>query len=169
MAISRWWIVVGFVSFVASGGSRSEPGQIKQYCDIPGHNISSKKTVNQHACRSECLRSTKCKAFTYVSGWGKCFLKSRAAKQHRVRFFAGHFDDQRRLVESSDDRDYNGTDLKKVSGVDSGKQCQNVCKEENKCKAFVYIEGYRDCWLKSSVGKSMKKIFYCGVKPAAEK
>lgn len=136
-------------------------------CDLPGNDLGGKdgssKEVSVEACEQRCASHSQCAAYVFISGWNRCFLKAKAGKSVPVRFYAGTMKDGK-IADAGFDRDYSGKDLRRVEHVASGEACGKTCEAEPQCRAFAYIGGYSDCWLKKDVGTRREKVFSCGVK-----
>jgi hypothetical protein len=150
----------------AASFSRESP------CDLPGHDLGGKNglpaaAASAKACEARCAGLDGCEAFVFVSGWNRCFPKARPGKKALVRFYSGEIavdGKVRTVVAAGFDRDYSGKDLRRVEHVASGEECGALCVGEPACKAFAYIGGYSDCWLKKTRGEPREKVFSCGIK-----
>lgn len=134
-------------------------------CDIPGSPKESKAMTSTEACRKACEGEAWCKSYVHVSGWGRCFLKEKSGKVVKLRFYSGQIDGEgakRTVAQAAYDVDYSGKDMRKLPSTATGEACGKACLEEPGCKAFAYLEGYRDCYLKEAQGKRREKIFSCG-------
>lgn len=158
----RYWskalFVLLFFSHTAFGGEN---------CDIVGKNLAEISTQNQEACAKECETRAACKAWVFVSGWNHCSLKGEAARQVSLRMHSAAIEVEsgnRQLTKIQEGFDHKGKDLRRVTGVKTSTACGEVCLEESQCQGFVYLDGYKDCWLKKTPGKFRPKVFYCGVK-----
>ncbi len=138
------------------------------HCDLPqAKNVADAlKAESVDACEVHCAGVDKCRAYVFISGWNRCFLKGEPGKQAKLRFYAGEVRNGA-VLESAFDRDYSGKDLRRVTHVKSGELCGKECLGEPKCKAFAHLGGYDDCWLKSSVGTAREKVFTCGTRAAS--
>ena len=134
--------------------------KIEEGCDIPGNNLKSSKEKSPPLCAEACDKEPKCKGFTFISGWNKCFLKSKVKTQAKVTMIAAHNKDGFKLHFNHDN---SGKDFKNIV-LDSEKLCLDECRKNSKCKGFSYIKGYRSCWLKKTLGRVFPKVFYCGIK-----
>lgn len=139
-------------------------------CDIPGSPRESKAMANEAQCQTACKDAAWCKAWVYVTGWGRCFLKERAPKPVSLRFYAGHIETKSvntvdtRTVDAAYDVDYSGKDMRKLPGMTTAPACGEACIAEPRCVAFAYLEGYRDCYLKETKGTRKEKVFHCGTR-----
>ncbi len=163
MKIGMKGICAGLLVVWAGGAKAS----VEDHCDMGGE-VTKSVTVNSgEDCEKTCDQDPDCKGFSFVSGWNKCFLKSKAGGAHKITFISQTIEmrgQERVLGEKKVDFDHSGKDLRKVSPVQDEDQCGKECNSEKECKGYVYIKGYRDCWLKKTEGKFKAKIFYCGSK-----
>lgn len=141
--------------------------QIRDRCDLNGPTLKSLPAASADSCRDECSHNSECRAFTFISGWKRCFLKSSPGKDFVVRMYSGQLSDEKgadmRKVEKQDyDLDCSGKDMRKVV-VKAPQQCADECVRDLNCAAFTFIEGYATCWLKKTRGKLYEKKFYCGL------
>lgn len=138
------------------------------HCDLPGNDLGGKgggpsAEVDPEACEKRCAGLAGCEAYVFISGWKRCFPKTKAGTKVPVRYFSGEMAG-RAVDDAALDRDYSGKDLRRVVQVKSGEDCGKECSAEPQCKAFAYIGGYADCWLKKERGNPKPKVFSCGVK-----
>ena len=154
-------VIVG-LSLNAAGFTRVSP------CDLAGHDLGgagggATTEASAEPCETRCAARSGCEAFVYISGWRRCFLKGPGTKVVSVRFYAGVIRDGK-IADAGFDQDFSGKDLRRVEHVASGELCAKECEAEPGCKAFAYIGGYADCWLKKDVGNRREKVFSCGIK-----
>lgn len=167
----RWifWIVCCFLGTDTVLAADPTPTlDLQSHCDAPGPVLKTEKVKEAEACRQLCREQTDCIGFYHVSGWGRCFLKSKASKTTPLRIYSGVIslakDGARSVIDATYDKDYSGKDLRRVTSVTSGEACGQECIKEPLCQAFAYFEGLRDCWLKKAAGHPYGKIFSCGLK-----
>ncbi|MEZ4743523.1 MAG: PAN domain-containing protein [Bdellovibrionota bacterium] len=163
---------------VFSGHGFSSLGMdIVKDCDLPGDNIGSSKLNTPEACKDKCLADKKCQGFVFISGWNRCFIKQKYLRLVKLKMSSGqiienqqdaadaHNSKGMRKVKLFGDRvDHSSKDLKRVSNIENLDKCGQRCLQEERCYAFTYLDGYRDCWLKGKGGSPRDKIFYCGIK-----
>lgn len=156
-------IILGFPGHLAIGQVQ---WQFQNNCDIPGSSLESLKKSSKIECQAACEGQEKCRAFVYVTGWQRCFLKEQGVKKATIRFVSGDLSaDKNRSFEASKmkmDHDHTGKDLGQVV-LDQADACGLACQARSDCHAFTYIEGYRVCWLKAAGGRLIEKVFQCGV------
>lgn len=164
-------LFVVFFYFGAQTLAAAEPNpsiDLQTHCDAPGPVLKSEKIKDAESCRQLCGDKPECQGFYHVSGWGRCFLKSKASKTTSLRIYSGAISSPkegvRNVVDATYDKDYSGKDLRRVTAVASGEACGQECLKEPMCQAFAYFEGLRDCWLKKAAGHPYGKIFSCGLK-----
>ena len=143
-----------FYSFIAF----ADAPVTKENCDIVGSEMSSLKAKSPAECAARCQATKGCGYATYISGWGRCFLKRESKREVAVRMVSGERGDTGFTVREQHDN--SGKDFKRLalSGSDA---CQTACEQENACLGFTFIAGYDTCWLKKSKGKLYSKTFYC--------
>ena len=150
-----------------SWSTLAHEGKIIQNCDYPVGTIESLKAKTAKACSERCVSTEACKAYTFISGWNKCFLKGKVGKRFSVKMKSGDkslpLTPQGRLA-IHDDKDHSGKDIKQAKNINSSQACASRCQTDTACFAFTYIDGYQTCWLKSRPGKLRNKVFYCGEK-----
>ena len=139
---------------------------VGQHCDIPGLAAANLKVPSAENCAEACQKGDNCRAWVYVSGWGRCSLKQKVLKPVALRIHSGavEVDDAgaRKLGPVNEDSDNSGKDLRRVSGLADAAACSVKCLEGGDCKAWSFLDGYGDCWLKKTAGKTIPKEFYCG-------
>jgi hypothetical protein len=153
------------LAFACIAVVQPERGFSEGSCDIPGSTLASEAKGDAEACRAACKAEEKCRAFVFVTGWNRCFLKAKADRQVPLRMHAGQLIDEsaRIMGPIAADHDESGKDLRRVSGVKSAPACAALCVEEPACKAFAFLDGYGDCWLKGNKGRLRPKTFTCAV------
>jgi len=121
--------------------------------------MSATSRVKQDLDRQACDSDASCRGFTFVSGWNRCFLKSKIARFAILRFVSA-------AKGGSPQPDFDNTrkDLRRVIHLKTPLACSRACGSEPKCTGWTYLDGYGDCWLKSGVGRLKPKVFYCGTK-----
>lgn len=152
----------------ASAAPNNESGSVETNCDVTGPDIKSMKQPDAKACLAACEELTTCRGWSFISGWNRCFLKSGIKSKTAVRMYAGRLDrgaSPVTVVQQGWDKDDSGTDFRKVAPLSRSEECTDECLKDHRCVAFVFIEGYRVCWLKKSIGKWSDKTFSCGVRP----
>ena len=64
------------------------------------------------------------------------------------------------------DHDHAGKDLERTPrDLPSTASCAEACINTASCVGFVYIQGYRSCWLKATDGALTPKAFVCASRP----
>ena len=155
--------MVSLTFVLATHLAASNTPPIEKGCDIPGNNLRSSKEKSAESCANICGKDDKCKGFTFISGWNKCFLKTRVKTKAKVTMIAAH---KNAAFKLHHDHDNSGKDFKNVP-LDSAELCIEECRKSSKCQGFSYIKGYRSCWLKKTQGRIFPKVFYCGAKKSS--
>lgn len=139
---------------------------VQSHCDLPGGDLSNASAASPQVCATTCEGHATCKAWTYISGWNRCFLKSKQPKPVKLRIHAAQIEGDgqggRRLGTIYEDHDDSGKDLRRVTKIRSAADCGKACLDEPQCQAFAFLDGYGDCWLKKNRGNTRPKVFYCG-------
>jgi hypothetical protein len=159
-------IGVAFAVFSLGLSSFALAGNVEDHCDLPQFDLSGQKAASAADCAKQCSQNSSCKAFVYISGWGRCQFKSKPSKHKKITFYAGGnqaaSSNAREITAPAVDRDITSRDMKRVDGVKTAEDCHKVCVNEPKCQAFTFIAGYDVCWLKDKTKAAIEKIFYCG-------
>ena len=141
---------------------------VQTHCDLPGGDLSNAAAATAEACAESCDAVPACKAWTFISGWNRCFLKSKQPRLAKLRIHAGHVEadgkGERKLGVIQEDHDDTGKDMRRVTKVRSAAECGAECLKEPRCEGFAFLDGYGDCWLKQNQGKTRPKVFYCGLR-----
>lgn len=162
-AVAQRLLIAWALTLAASPAMALDVGD---HCDLTGPDIRALPTADATVCAATCEAEAACRGFSFITGWNRCFLKSKVKGRHTVRMYGGELADKERRVErAAYDTDYSGKDFRKVAPENDKDACAKACVDDARCKAFVLIEGYRVCWLKESVGRARPKMFQCGVKP----
>lgn len=131
--------------------------------DIFGHDLPGMplKNVSTAQCEEACVADRRCKAFTYNTRHGVCFLKSDGERVFRnPNAFAGYrIYLESRLRKSSitiaERTDYPGNDYREIKEVGFG-ECSDSCEEDDRCLAFTYLAKRKSCWLKNAVSEPVE-------------
>jgi hypothetical protein len=148
---------------MASGISSS----VETDCDVTGSEIRSLKQASPEVCAATCEAEASCRGWSFISGWNKCSLKSTIKSKTKVRMYSGRVDRSKSPAMISLEgwqKDESGKDFRRVAPVTRAEDCSNECLKDQRCLAFVFIDGYQVCWLKKSIGKFSDKVFTCGQK-----
>lgn len=135
--------------------------EIEDHCDLPGNDLSNQAADTPQHCHDICVGNSKCAAFVFVSGWNRCQLKIKAGRRVKLTMHSG-IRQTKGPVTLISDTDGSGKDKERVSRTRSAAVCADLCTKDAACLAATYIEGYGDCWLKSTTGRQSKKVFFCG-------
>lgn len=71
---ARSWVVVGSASPTASSGPDEAAASLAGV-DLPGEDLQQHDKVSFSACRTQCVRTSACRALTYNTRFSACFLK----------------------------------------------------------------------------------------------
>ena len=144
------------------------------HCDIPATTIKSIAAKGVEDCQNICAANMKCKAATFISGWGRCMLKSSVSPRFEITFYSGvvragiiglsQLQISKLKEGNLKDVDLPGSDIKKVGKIKSAAACRQSCSDEASCHAFTYIDGYATCWHKGTKLRMVNKIFSCAIK-----
>jgi hypothetical protein len=137
-------------------------------CDVPTPPLSRQSTADAPACAAACAADPACGAWAYVSGWGQCRLHAPTTRKVAVAMIAAveeiGADGVRAMSAPRRDHDNAGKDLEAAPrDLGSPEDCAAACLGTAACHGYVYVEGYRACWLKREVGALSPKTFTCGV------
>lgn len=159
-------LVIGLVIGLAFPlSATAQTWETKANCDLPAASLKDTKAKSLEECQKLCAETSGCNASLFISGWGKCSLKADGKKQARLKFHSGELDAQHAFTPGSAkaDNDYTGKDLERLV-LDNADQCGEACSKNKECVSFTYLEGYRVCWLKKTLGKFKPKVFSCSLK-----
>ena len=134
------------------------------YCEARGSHYANLKVAQPEQCANACADDPTCQAFTYISGWGRCFLKKNNLGHIRIRFHSGARQSEGLFAPQAYDLDFPGKDLRLVTRIKDWQSCATICIAEPKCLAYGYLEGIASCWIKSGAVSPISKIFFCGFK-----
>ncbi|NLR99856.1 trypsin-like serine protease [Rhizobium sp. P38BS-XIX] len=126
-------------------------------CDAIGFDYRTVKDVTYSDCHEICESDGRCKAITYNTKYGVCFLKDNVVALIRNSdALAAYSSMKATSVIMSDFTSYSGMD---TPGGDYRRlrdtnylECFTACIGDNVCKAFSYIPKKSECWLKDSLG-----------------
>ncbi|WFU06267.1 trypsin-like peptidase domain-containing protein (plasmid) [Rhizobium sp. CB3171] len=126
--------------------------------DAIGFDYRTLKDVTYAACHQICEGDDRCKAITYNTKYGVCFLKDNVVALIRNGdAIAAYSSAKAASVIMSDFTSYSGMD---TPGGDYKRlrdtnylECFTTCIGDNACKAFSYIPKKSECWLKDSLGR----------------
>ncbi|AVA21307.1 trypsin-like peptidase domain-containing protein [Rhizobium sp. NXC24] len=125
--------------------------------DAIGFDYRTLKDVTYADCHQICEGDDRCKAITYNTKYGVCFLKDNVVALIRNGdALAAYSSTKAASVIVSDFTSYSGMD---TPGGDYKRlrntnylECFTACIGDNACKAFSYIPKKSECWLKDSLG-----------------
>lgn len=141
-------------------------------CDMPGANLATSSAQSAEQCEATCGERADCGGYTFVSGLNRCTLEQPGAKSFEVHMHAARLlvsDGQRSTTEPKADHDHGGRDLEpSPRDLPTTTACAAACVSTEACVGFVYIQGYRSCWLKATDGAISPKHFVCASRPLAE-
>lgn len=130
--------------------------------DAIGFDYINLPDISYLGCKAACESDGQCKALTYNTKYGVCFLKyDVVALIRNTDAIAAYTSSKSKDVivsgfTSYSDVDLPGGDYKRLQKIDYI-QCLVNCLEENACKAFSYVRKKHECWLKNRLG-SPKRI-----------
>ena len=154
--------------FVDTGSVRAtgaDASLVEADCDITGTDLRTSKEGSAEDCSKACESDGGCRGWSFISGWNKCFLKSNMKSKTKVRMYAGIVDRSKNpavVLQDGWQKDNSGKDFRRIAPLKDHRECSTECINDERCKAFVFIEGYQVCWLKQSAGRMYDKVFSCG-------
>lgn len=125
--------------------------------DAIGFDYTNRPDISYLGCKAACESDAQCKAVTYNTKYGVCFLKyDVVALIRNSDAIAAYTSSKSKDVivsgfTSYSDVDLPGGDYKRFQKTDYI-QCFVSCLEENACKAFSYVRKKHECWLKNRLG-----------------
>jgi hypothetical protein len=134
-----------------------EPGVNRVGWDIGGYVTKTTK----EACKTECVNTASCRAFTWIAGSNQCWLKSTLARWEgtaNTNYWSGVV--HKTTAESNTDRA--GSDFYSYSATAAA--CRTQCEKDSRCKAYTQYNG--TCYLKSSSGNP---VYLSGATSAVRK
>lgn len=142
------------------GGRRltEETGQ-----DRRGDDYDSFRVRDLSDCQRECRQDDRCRAYTYIRSSRECFVKSRVNSAQRNGdavtgyktdgFESGGGAGGRLTEEAGLDRkgnDYTSFRVRDLS------DCQRECRQDDRCQAYTFISGNRECFLKDRINSAQR-------------
>lgn len=145
-----------------------------QGLDFYGQDISSAREADVVACAASCLSNQQCLAFTFnanptLTRGPNCFLKSGTDRlEGYADALSGVFlppkmstapTFQIGVIDPTVDvlprTDFLSGDLSAAPwpGVDTAGECRMACVDNERCVAFSFASGPKQCWLKSELGQ----------------
>ncbi len=124
--------------------------------DLPGMPI---RDITAADCEARCVSDDSCAAFTFNQKRSACFLKASAelavgfpwaVSGYRAGFEAGI---RRIPITVLDATDYPGNDIDRLKDT-TFRSCLLACSEAAVCKAFTFVAGSGECWLKNGIGSA---------------
>lgn len=144
----------------------------RRACDMPDADLARTTVDSAEACEATCSARADCGGYTFVSGLNRCALEKPGAKAFELQMFAARIqveDGRRSTTEPEPDHDHAGKDLETAPrDLPSPAACATACVDTASCVGFVYIQGYRSCWLKATDGALTPKRFVCAARPAPQ-
>jgi V8-like Glu-specific endopeptidase len=114
--------------------------------DRGGSDYSSYASPSAQHCSADCARAgASCKAFTYVTSTGVCWLKSTTPGASACSVCKSG---NRRGLERDTNRP--GSDYA-TAITPSANACARQCAQEDRCLAFAWQAASNTCWLKDAV------------------
>jgi hypothetical protein len=141
--------------------------EVRSNCDIPANNLRNFSIKDEKLCSAACTKEEKCRGFTFISHWNRCFLKERVEKIFDIEMHAGQVlqsPSPRSLGPIKAQSDSTGKDIRIINAVENIESCSIHCLNDIRCQSFAFIQGYGTCALKKDLGKIVEKIFFCGKK-----
>lgn len=133
--------------------------------DVPGGDYQTLQARSARACRAECERDPRCRAYAFDERREACYLKDRAGTLERRRGFvagvrgrAGGYDGNDggdRLTEEVG-VDYPGGDYADFRARDA-RACREQCGDDPRCRAYTYNLRSGVCYVKDRVGTAERR------------
>jgi len=126
--------------------------------DAIGFDYRTVKDVTFAGCQEICKGDSECKALTYNTKHGVCFLKDNVlALIRNSNAVASYSSAKAADVIISDFTSYSGIDLpggdyKRLRGSNY-LECFTACIGDRSCKAFSYVARKSECWLKDTLSR----------------
>jgi hypothetical protein len=132
-------------------------------CDVPAPALATADVADADACEATCAARADCGAWTFVSGWGQCRLHAPGSKHLAIQLWSAARGADGALPPPTADHDHRGKDLERAprDRADAA-ACAADCAATATCTGYVYVQGYRSCWLKQTAGELVAKSFTCG-------
>ncbi|HEX2644869.1 MAG TPA: PAN/Apple domain-containing protein [Thermoanaerobaculia bacterium] len=144
------------------GNLTEEPGY-----DRRGDDYTSFRGRDLNECQRACNRESRCRAYTFDTRSGDCYLKSRVNKGQRDGgMVTGYKTDggagETRppypgggggslTEESGRDRKGNDYDSFRSRSLDD---CKQECRRDSRCQAYTFIRSSRECYLKNRINSA---------------
>lgn len=118
--------------------------------EYPGYNIVYFTSTNAQTCSDDCLRDSRCDAFTYFQSNSRCFLKTyESAWSRKTNSNAVSSPRPKALCIEKAIR-YYGIEVGRCNGVKSAPLCQLLCRKDPSCSYFSYNIEEGSCLFHSS-------------------
>jgi hypothetical protein len=155
-----WGLVALFALPLAAGAQvvTEEEGW-----DRRGNDYNSFRGGSLSDCKRACSRENRCRAYTYDTRNGECFLKDRVNKAQRNGVMVTGVKEDKpypdgggrgRLTEEVG-QDRRGDDYTSFRARDLD-DCQRSCRQEDRCQAYTFLRSSRECFLKSRVNSAQR-------------
>jgi hypothetical protein len=143
------------------GNLTEEPGY-----DRRGNDYTSFRARDLGDCQRACNRESRCRAYTFSTRSGDCYLKDRVNRGERsgemvtgyktdgdggagpTRPPGGGWGDGYLTEESGRDRKGNDYDSFRSRSLDD---CKQECRRDRRCQAYTFIRSSRECYLKDRI------------------
>ena len=135
--------------------------------DRRGNDYTSFRARSLDDCQDSCRREGRCRAYTFDTRNGDCYLKDRVNSGERngvmvtgykeERRDRPDWDDEDRRVRLSEEpgRDRKGNDYTSFRVRDL-RECKRECRHDDRCRAYTFIESSRRCYLKSRINSGVR-------------
>lgn len=150
------------------GGSSGAPGRgltEERGMDRRGNDYTSFRARGLSECQSACRREERCRAYTFDTRNGGCFLKDRVNAGQRNGVMITGYKTQdgggrppgggwgRLTEERGMDRRGNDYDSFRTRNLE---ECKRECREDGRCQAYTYIHSSRTCYLKDRINSAQR-------------
>lgn len=131
--------------------------------DRRGNDYTSFRAGSLSECKRSCAREDRCRAYTFDTRNGECYLKDRVNKAQRNGVMVTGVKEDKpypdgggrgRLTEE-EGQDRRGNDYTSFRARDL-EDCQRSCRQEDRCQAYTFIRSSRECFLKDRVNNPQR-------------
>ena len=122
--------------------------------DRPGYDYSNFASGTARDCRDACARDNRCRAYTFLDRYSRCYLKSDVASPRPQRgatsgakggWNPGGPDPAKRVG-----WDHPGGDYRTLPAA-AAESCEGACQADFRCRAWTFLRPSRACYLKNAV------------------
>jgi serine protease Do len=181
MKWTRWmaWTVLCLALPAAS--SAQQLSEERGY-DRRGNDYHSFRARGLGDCQDACARDGRCRAYTFDTRNGDCYLKDRVNSGERNGVMVTGYKEERR-DRADRDRDRSDQDRDRDRDRDEGgrrqrlseepgrdrkgddytsfrardlRECKRECRDDDRCQAYTFLERSHMCYLKSRINSGVR-------------